>query len=71
MEDEDDTDETLTSLLNEIAFLNQQLNDDSVSLAELPSSLDTEFPGDARGLLSVSFLLGTEQLSRLATWELV
>nr|KAF6392884.1 hypothetical protein mPipKuh1_011502 [Pipistrellus kuhlii] len=28
MEDEDDTDETLTSLLNEIAFLNQQLNDD-------------------------------------------
>ncbi|XP_055291965.1 MAX gene-associated protein isoform X3 [Moschus berezovskii] len=48
MEDEDDTDETLTSLLNEIAFLNQQLNDDSVSLAELPSSLDTEFPGDAR-----------------------
>ncbi|XP_027631616.1 MAX gene-associated protein isoform X14 [Tupaia chinensis] len=48
MEDEDDTDETLTSLLNEIAFLNQQLNDDSVSLAELPSSMDTDFPGDAR-----------------------
>ncbi|XP_044915446.1 MAX gene-associated protein isoform X9 [Felis catus] len=48
MEDEDDTDETLTSLLNEIAFLNQQLNDDSVSLAELPSSMDTEFPGEAR-----------------------
>ncbi|XP_069340608.1 MAX gene-associated protein isoform X3 [Eulemur rufifrons] len=48
MEDEDDTDETLTSLLNEIAFLNQQLNDDSVSLAELPSTVDTEFPGDAR-----------------------
>ncbi|XP_016007762.2 MAX gene-associated protein isoform X4 [Rousettus aegyptiacus] len=48
MEDEDDTDETLTSLLNEIAFLNQQLNDDSVSLAELPSAMDTEFPGDAR-----------------------
>ncbi|XP_066885138.1 MAX gene-associated protein isoform X11 [Kogia breviceps] len=48
MEDEDDTDETLTSLLNEIAFLNQQLNDDSVSLAELPSSMDTEFPGDTR-----------------------
>eukprot|EP00070_Physeter_catodon_P044364 XP_028351258.1 MAX gene-associated protein isoform X7 [Physeter catodon] len=48
MEDEDDTDETLTSLLNEIAFLNQQLNDDSVSLAELPSSMDTEFSGDAR-----------------------
>ncbi|XP_059952639.1 MAX gene-associated protein isoform X7 [Mesoplodon densirostris] len=48
MEDEDDTDETLTSLLSEIAFLNQQLNDDSVNLAELPSSMDTEFPGDAR-----------------------
>ncbi|XP_047592770.1 MAX gene-associated protein isoform X2 [Lutra lutra] len=48
MEDEDDTDETLTSLLNEIAFLNQQLNDDSVSLAELPTSVDTEFTGDAR-----------------------
>ncbi|CAH6788039.1 Mga [Phodopus roborovskii] len=47
MEDEDDTDETLTSLLNEIAFLNQQLNDDS-SLAELPGSMDTEFPEDAQ-----------------------
>ncbi|XP_027277947.1 MAX gene-associated protein isoform X4 [Cricetulus griseus] len=43
-EDEDDTDETLTSLLNEIAFLNQQLNDDS----ELPGSMDTEFPEDAQ-----------------------
>uniref|UniRef100_A0A8C6R6D2 MAX gene-associated protein n=1 Tax=Nannospalax galili TaxID=1026970 RepID=A0A8C6R6D2_NANGA len=52
MEDEDDTDETLTSLLNEIAFLNQQLNDDSVGLAELPSSMDTEFPGDARRAFS-------------------
>ncbi|XP_058149954.1 MAX gene-associated protein isoform X12 [Dasypus novemcinctus] len=48
MEDENDTDETLTSLLSEIAFLNQQLNDDSVSLAELPSPMGTEFPGDAR-----------------------
>ncbi|XP_006883052.1 PREDICTED: MAX gene-associated protein isoform X2 [Elephantulus edwardii] len=48
MEDEDDTDERLTSLLNEIAFLNQQLNDDSVGLAELPSTVGTEFPGDAR-----------------------
>ncbi|XP_036039411.1 MAX gene-associated protein isoform X2 [Onychomys torridus] len=46
MEDEDDTDETLASLLNEIAFLNQQLNDDS-SLAELPGSMDTEFPENA------------------------
>ncbi|XP_052578657.1 MAX gene-associated protein isoform X2 [Peromyscus californicus insignis] len=45
-EDEDDTDETLTSLLNEIAFLNQQLNDDS-GLAELPGPMDTEFPEDA------------------------
>ncbi|KAM6202016.1 MAX gene-associated protein [Rhynchocyon petersi] len=48
MEDEDDADETLTSLLNELAFLNQQLNDDSVGLAELPSPMGTEFPGDAR-----------------------
>ncbi|XP_058522021.1 MAX gene-associated protein isoform X16 [Ochotona princeps] len=48
LEDEDDTDETLTSLLNEIAYLNQQLNDDSVAMAELPSSVDTEFSGDAR-----------------------
>lgn len=47
MEDEDDTDETLTSLLNEIAFLNQQLNDDS-GLTELSGSMDTEFPGDAQ-----------------------
>ncbi|XP_040602011.1 MAX gene-associated protein isoform X3 [Mesocricetus auratus] len=46
-EDEDDTDETLTSLLNEIAFLNQQLNDDS-GLTELPGSMDTEFPEDAQ-----------------------
>ncbi|XP_004687948.1 PREDICTED: MAX gene-associated protein isoform X1 [Condylura cristata] len=47
-EDEDDTDETLTSLLNEIAFLNQQLNDDTVNLAELPNSMETEFPGDTQ-----------------------
>ncbi|KAL1785998.1 MAX protein-associated protein isoform X1 [Sigmodon hispidus] len=46
MDDEDDTDETLTSLLNEIAFLNQQLNDDS-GLADLPDSMDTEFTEDA------------------------
>ncbi|XP_056666279.1 MAX gene-associated protein isoform X3 [Monodelphis domestica] len=44
MEEEDDTDETLTSLLNEITFLNQQLNDDSSSMTELPSSIGTEFP---------------------------
>ncbi|XP_055990450.1 MAX gene-associated protein isoform X5 [Sorex fumeus] len=48
IDDEDDTDETLTSLLNEIAFLNQQLNDDSGSLAELPNTMDAEFPGDTR-----------------------
>ncbi|XP_075817964.1 MAX gene-associated protein isoform X3 [Microtus pennsylvanicus] len=47
VEDEDDTDETLTSLLNEIAFLNQQLNDDS-GLAEMPDSMDSEFPEDAQ-----------------------
>ncbi|XP_074091251.1 MAX gene-associated protein isoform X2 [Macrotis lagotis] len=44
MEEEDDTDETLTSLLNEITFLNQQLNDDSSSMPELPSSIGTGFP---------------------------
>ncbi|XP_054986535.1 MAX gene-associated protein isoform X7 [Sorex araneus] len=48
IDDEDDTDETLTSLLNEIAFLNQQLNDDSGSLAELPNTMDREFPGGTR-----------------------
>ncbi|KAM4829806.1 MAX gene-associated protein isoform 6-T8 [Thomomys bottae] len=48
MEDEDDTDETLTSLLNEIAFLNQQLNDDTVGLSDMPGSMDTEFQGDSR-----------------------
>lgn len=47
VEDEDDTDETLTSLLNEIAFLNQQLNDDS-GLAEMPDSMDSEFSEDAQ-----------------------
>ncbi|XP_020649385.3 MAX gene-associated protein isoform X1 [Pogona vitticeps] len=37
IEENDDTDETLTSLLNEIAFLNQQLNDDASDISELPS----------------------------------
>ncbi|KAL8169439.1 UNVERIFIED_CONTAM: hypothetical protein K2H54_049186 [Gekko kuhli] len=47
MEDNDDPDETLTSLLNEIAFLNQQLNDDSSDISELPNSLSSCFsPGD-------------------------
>nr|XP_008102517.1 PREDICTED: MAX gene-associated protein isoform X2 [Anolis carolinensis] len=39
----DDTDETLTSLLNEIAFLNQQLNDDISDMSELPNSLSSGF----------------------------
>ncbi|XP_054827941.1 MAX gene-associated protein-like isoform X2 [Eublepharis macularius] len=43
MEDNDDTDETLTSLLNEIAFLNQQLNDDTSDASELPNSLSSCF----------------------------
>ncbi|XP_019374597.1 PREDICTED: MAX gene-associated protein isoform X4 [Gavialis gangeticus] len=47
IEESDDTDETLTSLLNEIAFLNQQLNDDNSSMSELPSTLTSDFsPGD-------------------------
>nr|XP_056706886.1 MAX gene-associated protein-like [Euleptes europaea] len=43
MEENDDTDETLTSLLNEIAFLNQQLNDDASDVSELPNSLSSCF----------------------------
>ncbi|XP_067414043.1 MAX gene-associated protein isoform X3 [Emydura macquarii macquarii] len=43
IEESDDTDETLTSLLNEIAFLNQQLNDDTSGMSELPSSLSSDF----------------------------
>ncbi|XP_042646604.1 MAX gene-associated protein isoform X7 [Tyto alba] len=43
IEDSDDTDETLTSLLNEIAFLNQQLNDDVSAMSELPSTLNSDF----------------------------
>ncbi|XP_065491281.1 MAX gene-associated protein isoform X4 [Caloenas nicobarica] len=42
-EESDDTDETLTSLLNEIAFLNQQLNDDASAMSELPSTLNSDF----------------------------
>ncbi|XP_061854146.1 MAX gene-associated protein isoform X3 [Colius striatus] len=45
VEDSDDTDETLTSLLNEIAFLNQQLNDDASAMAELPGALASQFSG--------------------------
>lgn len=36
IEEHDDTDETLTSLLNEIAFLNQQLNNDTPNLSFSP-----------------------------------
>ncbi|XP_075569033.1 MAX gene-associated protein isoform X2 [Pelecanus crispus] len=43
IEESDDTDETLTSLLNEIAFLNQQLNDDASAMSELPSTLNSDF----------------------------
>ncbi|XP_025917460.1 MAX gene-associated protein isoform X6 [Apteryx rowi] len=43
IEESDDTDETLTSLLNEIAFLNQQLNDDASGMSELPSTLNSDF----------------------------
>uniref|UniRef100_A0A8C8SYC2 MAX gene-associated protein n=1 Tax=Pelusios castaneus TaxID=367368 RepID=A0A8C8SYC2_9SAUR len=43
IEESDDTDETLTSLLNEIAFLNQQLNDDASGMSELPSTLSSDF----------------------------
>ncbi|XP_062973752.1 MAX gene-associated protein-like [Elgaria multicarinata webbii] len=43
IEENDDTDETLTSLLNEIAFLNQQLNDDASDISELPNSLSSGF----------------------------
>uniref|UniRef100_A0A8C6YYC9 MAX dimerization protein MGA n=1 Tax=Nothoprocta perdicaria TaxID=30464 RepID=A0A8C6YYC9_NOTPE len=43
IEESDDTDETLTSLLNEIAFLNQQLNDDASGMSELPSALNSDF----------------------------
>ncbi|XP_053882953.1 MAX gene-associated protein isoform X1 [Malaclemys terrapin pileata] len=43
IEESDDTDETLTSLLNEIAFLNQQLNDDTSGMSELPGTLSSDF----------------------------
>ncbi|XP_030804574.1 MAX gene-associated protein isoform X4 [Camarhynchus parvulus] len=43
IEEGDDTDETLTSLLNEIAFLNQQLNDDASTMSELPGALSSDF----------------------------
>ncbi|XP_015284995.1 PREDICTED: MAX gene-associated protein-like [Gekko japonicus] len=42
----DNTDETLTSLLNEIVFLNHQLNDGASDVSEVPNSLSSCFsPG--------------------------
>ncbi|XP_015671422.2 MAX gene-associated protein [Protobothrops mucrosquamatus] len=43
IEENDDTDETLTSLLNEIAFLNQQLSDDASDIPELSNPLSSSF----------------------------
>ncbi|KAL8169434.1 UNVERIFIED_CONTAM: hypothetical protein K2H54_049141 [Gekko kuhli] len=46
MDMNDNTDETLTSLLNEIAFHNQQLNDGASDVSEVPNSLSSCFsPG--------------------------
>ncbi|KAM9067933.1 MAX gene-associated protein isoform X4 [Sarcophilus harrisii] len=59
MEEEDDTDETLTSLLNEITFLNQQLNDDSSSMTEIPSSVGAEFPRLANAQRAVASKLAS------------
>ncbi|XP_070613469.1 MAX gene-associated protein isoform X2 [Erythrolamprus reginae] len=42
-EENDDTDETLTSLLNEIAFLNQHLSDDASDIPELSHPLSSTF----------------------------
>ncbi|XP_043916490.1 MAX gene-associated protein [Protopterus annectens] len=41
--DDDSTDETLTTLLNEIAFFNQQLDSDGPSLSTLPEPLPADF----------------------------
>ncbi|XP_048342454.1 MAX gene-associated protein-like isoform X2 [Sphaerodactylus townsendi] len=41
MEENDETDGILTSLLNEIVFLNHQLNDDASDVAKLPNSLSS------------------------------
>ncbi|KAM3853581.1 MAX gene-associated protein isoform 2-T2 [Vipera latastei] len=43
IEENGDTDETLTSLLNEIAFLNQQLSDDASDIPELSNPLSSSF----------------------------
>lgn len=43
IEENDDTDETLTSLLNEIAFLNQHLSDDASDIPELSNPLSSSF----------------------------
>ncbi|XP_027725705.1 MAX gene-associated protein isoform X10 [Vombatus ursinus] len=69
MEEEDDTDETLTSLLNEITFLNQQLNDDSSSMTELPSSIGAEFPrlANARRAVASKLASGSRASFQLGT----
>ncbi|XP_072479307.1 MAX gene-associated protein isoform X4 [Notamacropus eugenii] len=69
MEEEDDTDETLTSLLNEITFLNQQLNDDSSSMTELPSSVGAEFPrlATARRAVASKLASGSRATFQLGT----
>ncbi|XP_068961902.1 MAX gene-associated protein isoform X8 [Petaurus breviceps papuanus] len=69
MEEEDDTDETLTSLLNEITFLNQQLNDDSSSMTELPSSIGAEFPrlANARRAVANKLASGNRATFQLGT----
>ncbi|XP_032085167.1 MAX gene-associated protein isoform X2 [Thamnophis elegans] len=66
LEEDDDTDETLTSLLNEIAFLNQQLNDDISDIPELSNPLssgfslaDTESRQESNSASSSAFQFGT------------
>ncbi|XP_026520384.1 MAX gene-associated protein isoform X1 [Notechis scutatus] len=62
IEENDDTDETLTSLLNEIAFLNQKLNDDTSDIPEISSSFslaDTESRQESNSASSSAFQFGT------------
>ncbi|XP_058018022.1 MAX gene-associated protein isoform X2 [Ahaetulla prasina] len=66
IEENDDTDETLTSLLNEIAFLNQHLSDDASDIPELSHPLsssfslaDTESRQESNSASSSAFQFGT------------
>uniref|UniRef100_A0A670Y4P9 MAX gene-associated protein n=1 Tax=Pseudonaja textilis TaxID=8673 RepID=A0A670Y4P9_PSETE len=62
IEENDDTDETLTSLLNEIAFLNQKLSDDTSDIPEISSSFslaDTESRQESNSASSSAFQFGT------------